>query len=716
MHHCGLSGEGTSNSTKSSSGGWPKVALKIPREMLCNPLLDEEDAHPAVQQEPSAVPLSGAAGEEPPTVENECLSAPSKLPFCNGKKAAACATETLRHNPLHDSDGVPFKNGFGPAKEKRSADGAGSHREPQRKRSRGEKIRQHMQRLMKQQQQQQQLASGNSQDQAAVEAVPMKVPRPPKKKFVLLIGYNGSRFFGFQKQFQVDGNSAEANASSGDEEFQQQQEQQQLLRTVEGELEAALVRSGGIAAEHFGCLQRLQWTRAARTDKGVHAASNAVALRLSLGPVAFGREEQQQKAQRDPEQEAQGEGERRQDEQRRDEQQPGKCLAEQQLLDASDEECQSLSLGVACPADREAVAAWQQQRVAALLQRLNKELPLDIRCFDIRPVTKNFDARVSCSRRVYEYVLPLWLIQPVAIRADLKARHTQCMQAEKATAAAPVDGPTCAGLEDSAADIPRGVLVQEAAEIPAEAPPASSELPPQCIALYRDIPAKVAPEDLIDRLGKVMRLYEGTHCYRNFTRKSKNKDKNPAAFKRHIHSATVKLGKLPGNEEPVAIVRLEGQSFLYNQIRKMMGLAIEICRGTAPVSAIRFATSRAAAFLHTAPAEGLLLLQVTSLASPLLAQHRKRDTHARRSSVVRAFVQLPLLLLLLQPCYDAYNNGRARLAELPAVEFDSIAETIAAFKDSTIYPSVAHTLNTPIWREWMQGIDRHPFFVENNAL
>ncbi|OEH78143.1 tRNA pseudouridine synthase [Cyclospora cayetanensis] len=602
MHHCGLSGEGTSNSTKSSSGGWPKVALKIPREMLCNPLLDEEDAHPAVQQEPSAVPLSGAAGEEPPTVENECLSAPSKLPFCNGKKAAACATETLRHNPLHDSDGVPFKNGssssssrhgsrsdaaangvptnergghlegFGPAKEKRSADGAGSHREPQRKRSRGT---------------------------------------------------TDPGFSAFKSSFKWT---------------------EILQRPM----------------PH----QRLQWTRAARTDKGVHAASNAVALRLSLGPVAFGREEQQQKAQRDPEQEAQGEGERRQDEQRRDEQQPGKCLAEQQLLDASDEECQSLSLGVACPADREAVAAWQQQRVAALLQRLNKELPLDIRCFDIRPVTKNFDARVSCSRRVYEYVLPLWLIQPVAIRADLKARHTQCMQAEKATAAAPVDGPTCAGLEDSAADIPRGVLVQEAAEIPAEAPPASSELPPQCIALYRDIPAKVAPEDLIDRLGKVMRLYEGTHCYRNFTRKSKNKDKNPAAFKRHIHSATrstlqqVKLGKLPGNEEPVAIVRLEGQSFLYNQIRKMMGLAIEICRGTAPVSAIRFATSRAAAFLHTAPAEGLLLLQ---------------------------------------PCYDAYNNGRARLAELPAVEFDSIAETIAAFKDSTIYPSVAHTLNTPMY-------------------
>lgn len=60
------------------------------------------------------------------------------------------------------------------------------------------------------------------------------------------------------------------------------------------------------------------------------------------------------------------------------------------------------------------------------------------------------------------------------------------------------------------------------------------------------------------------------------------------------------------------IITLKGQSFLLNQIRKMVGLAIEIIRGTAPEWAIEDALEKSnKRILHMAPGEGLLLDRVS---------------------------------------------------------------------------------------------------------
>lgn len=50
--------------------------------------------------------------------------------------------------------------------------------------------------------------------------------------------------------------------------------------TVEKALEEALFRAGGISAENHEMLQKVAWSRAARTDKGVHAAGNVIALKM----------------------------------------------------------------------------------------------------------------------------------------------------------------------------------------------------------------------------------------------------------------------------------------------------------------------------------------------------------------------------------------------------------------------------------------------------
>ena len=58
------------------------------------------------------------------------------------------------------------------------------------------------------------------------------------------------------------------------------------MRTRQG-----LFAAGCIGEGNFGFPQKIQWARAARTDKGVHALGNCVSVRLLLeddvDPVGF---------------------------------------------------------------------------------------------------------------------------------------------------------------------------------------------------------------------------------------------------------------------------------------------------------------------------------------------------------------------------------------------------------------------------------------------
>eukprot|EP00511_Aplanochytrium_stocchinoi_P001700 CAMPEP_0204829700 /NCGR_PEP_ID=MMETSP1346-20131115/8001_1 /ASSEMBLY_ACC=CAM_ASM_000771 /TAXON_ID=215587 /ORGANISM="Aplanochytrium stocchinoi, Strain GSBS06" /LENGTH=444 /DNA_ID=CAMNT_0051959707 /DNA_START=63 /DNA_END=1397 /DNA_ORIENTATION=+ len=84
----------------------------------------------------------------------------------------------------------------------------------------------------------------------------------PKKKFALLFGYNGIGYKGLQ-----------INPGA---------------KTIESELENAICKTGVILGSNQHDLQKISWSRAARTDKGVHALGQCVALKLCL---KLGREE-----------------------------------------------------------------------------------------------------------------------------------------------------------------------------------------------------------------------------------------------------------------------------------------------------------------------------------------------------------------------------------------------------------------------------------------
>ena len=90
-----------------------------------------------------------------------------------------------------------------------------------------------------------------------------EVVRSSRRKYSLCFGYLGTNYHGLQ-------------ANPG-------------CKTLESELERALFLAGGICESNFGNLHKLQWSRAARTDKGVHANGQCCAMRLGF-PVT-GNEE-----------------------------------------------------------------------------------------------------------------------------------------------------------------------------------------------------------------------------------------------------------------------------------------------------------------------------------------------------------------------------------------------------------------------------------------
>ena len=130
----------------------------------------------------------------------------------------------------------------------------------------------------------------------------------PKRKYALCFGYLGTQYQGLQ---------VNPGAFS-----------------VESMLEKALFLSGGVMEHNFGNLQKIAWTRTARTDKGVHAAAQCCAMKLKI--------------------------------------------------DVS--------------------------RLQDFIFATNSFLPKDIKLFDMRKVTKHFNAKNECTARKYEYLMPTYIL------------------------------------------------------------------------------------------------------------------------------------------------------------------------------------------------------------------------------------------------------------------------------------------------------------------
>lgn len=108
-----------------------------------------------------------------------------------------------------------------------------------------------------------------------------------------------------------------------------------------------------------------------------------------------------------------------------------------------------------------------------------------------------------------------------------------------------------------------------------------------------------------EELNKVLSLYVGSKCYHNFTIK---KEAHDPSTRRVMMSFECEKPFIPDNTEiEFARLRVQGQSFMLHQIRKMVGSVIAIMRGYKEVGFINEAMQKEKIITPQAPGLGLVL-------------------------------------------------------------------------------------------------------------
>ena len=103
-----------------------------------------------------------------------------------------------------------------------------------------------------------------------------------------------------------------------------------------------------------------------------------------------------------------------------------------------------------------------------------------------------------------------------------------------------------------------------------------------------------------------MHLFEGTHNFHNYT---VGKTAADASAQRHILGIIVS-NPIRIHDELYLRIRLEGQSFMLHQIRKMIGIGVEVARGRCSLYTVNCSLSRGNMITPMAPSTGLFLDKV----------------------------------------------------------------------------------------------------------
>ena len=341
-----------------------------------------------------------------------------------------------------------------------------------------------------------------------------------KKKIALFFGYNGDGYQGMQR-----------NPGA---------------KTIEDDLESAIVKAGGIAESNAGDFNKVHWNRAARTDKGVSAVGQVVSF---------------------------------------------KCM------NADDGNTETI------------------------VRLINEHLPRGrIVAFGATRVTGGFSAKNQCDRRKYEYVVP---VRTFDRRFPKKRKRN------------PVDGDDENGHDEKKNDenAPNGEGLEDEKEDEEENNDTQEEEEPY-----------VFTEEERTKVNDILKHFVGTHNFHNYSTKV---DCDTPQARRFVISFSCSMPfKIQGED----FVKFEilGQSFLFNMIRKLVGMTVAVARDFCDVSDLLFA---------------------------LRTKQRVNTPMA------------PELGLFLCECqYDAYNKRFS--AEREPLRLENWRDKVDAFKHQTVYQHI----------------------------
>ncbi|CAG8530265.1 8937_t:CDS:10 [Paraglomus brasilianum] len=323
-------------------------------------------------------------------------------------------------------------------------------------------------------------------DTEQVDKGDAKEPRKPKRKVAALVGFCGTGYQGMQ----INPNA----------------------KTIEGDLFKAFVAAGAVSKDNSDDPKKVSLMRAARTDKGVHAAANVISLKM---------------------------------------------------IDIPD-----------------------------LVQKINENLPDQLRMWGFVRVIRSFHAKTLCDSRIYEYLIPSYVFQP----------------------APPKTSPTPHAAEPT--------LVNEQSQdnsfrkpwvnIPVATPEEMVEK-----RTYR------IPADTLYVVRQGFREYEGTHNFHNFT---SGRTYHERSCDRYIVKFEVSSPKMINDTEWLKL-KVHGQSFMLHQIRKMVALIVMVVRSDTPLSLIAKTFNIEKINIPRAPSLGLLLEQ------PIFKSYNRKAEAGGRETV-----------------------------------------------------------------------------------
>eukprot|EP00940_MAST-03C_sp_MAST-3C-sp2_P002870 g2870.t1 len=228
-----------------------------------------------------------------------------------------------------------------------------------------------------------------------------------------------------------------------------------------------------------------------------------------------------------------------------------------------------------------------QGDVSTFAERINAYLPETIRVIDCIRAAKNFNPKNACNGRTYDYLLPLSALR-------------KCSQEYRWSRQ---DAWETGGRFEVGR---REIAYRRSAAAAAIQKPKS--LIRNSESIQHDVEDDMQENEIrssIARMRCALRLFVGTRPYHNFARRVPQGD--PRSW-RHIRSFTCSD---PFEIGGVRFVKLtvSGDSFVLNQIRKMVGAALQYARYALPLEFIKagLSTSIRLPCSPMAPADGLLL-------------------------------------------------------------------------------------------------------------
>ncbi len=187
-----------------------------------------------------------------------------------------------------------------------------------------------------------------------------------------------------------------------------------------------------------------------------------------------------------------------------------------------------------------------------LVEQLNRVLPDSIRVHTMTKVSKNFNAHQNCGKRRYCYLMPTYCMMDAL---SINTMLNEAMSLQGPIVGAGYEGGYISQLSNKHLSSASLLTIKEK------------------LLLFR-----LGSENL-ELLRRTLARYKGTKYFHNFTTDKMSSDANAQRF---IHSFTCSEPIQHTDGSEWVLLEVVGQSFLLNQIRRMVGLAIDIIRKATP--------------------------------------------------------------------------------------------------------------------------------------